>query len=176
MLVPYPLGYGLERLRSMGGEDAMKGHKQVIDGLNEVLTGELTAINQYFLHARMVKNWGYTKLADKIWHESIDEMKHAQTITDRILFLEGLPNLQRLGKLKIGENTEEIMAADLELEHINIPKVRAAIEQCIAHHDHVTRELLEHILEDEEEHVDWIEAQQQIIKDIGIANYLAQQI
>lgn len=165
-----------ELIETKKGKRHMKGHKQVIDALNDVLTGELTAINQYFLHARMVKNWGYSKLADKIWHESIDEMKHAQSITDRILFLEGLPNLQKLGKLKIGEKTEEIFVADLALEYENIPKVREAIQKCIDTSDHVTRELLEHILEDEEEHVDWIEAQQQIIKDIGIANYLAQQI
>jgi bacterioferritin len=154
----------------------MKGDKKVLDALNDVLTGELTAINQYFLHARMTKSWGYEKLGDKIWHESIDEMKHSQKIVDRILFLEGLPNLQRLSKLTIGENIIEILAADLKLEHENIPKVRAAIKVTIETADHVTRELLEHILEDEESHVDWLEAQQQIIKDVGVENYLAQQI
>lgn len=154
----------------------MKGDKKIIEALNDILTGELTAINQYFLHARMTQSWGYKKLGDKIWHESIDEMKHAQTLTDRILFLEGLPNLQKLGKLSIGETVPEILDCDLKLEFENIPKVRAGIKLCNDLGDHVTRELLEHILVDEESHVDWLEAQLQIVKDVGIENYLAQHI
>jgi bacterioferritin len=154
----------------------MKGNAKVIECLNQVLAGELTAINQYFLHARMCKDWGYEKLADTIWKESIDEMKHAQTITDRILFLEGLPNLQKLNKLNIGENVKEILTSDLGLEHQNIPAVRTGIEVCMEVKDHVTREILEHILMEEEEHVDWLESQLQIIKDTGIENYLATKI
>lgn len=154
----------------------MKGHSDVIAGLNAVLTGELTAINQYFLHAKMLKNWGYQKLGDYVYKESIDEMKHADKIVDRILFLEGVPNLQKLEKLTIGETFPEILDADIKLEYINIPRIRDAIAKCMQHADHVTRELLEKILSDEEHHVDWIEAQQQIIKDVGIENYLATQI
>jgi bacterioferritin len=154
----------------------MKGNSKVIDALNEILVGELTAINQYFLHSRMCKDWGYEKLAAKIWEESIDEMKHAQELTDRILFLEGLPNLQKLGKLHIGENVQEVMDCDLKLEYENIPRIRDAIKLCLDTADHVTRELLEHILVSEEEHVDWLESQQSIIKDVGIENYLAEKI
>jgi bacterioferritin len=151
----------------------MKGDKDIIQQLNAVLTGELTAINQYFLHARMCDNWGFKKLGSKIWEESIDEMKHAQTLTDRLLFLEGLPNLQKLGKLRIGENVEEVLKADLELEHENIPMVRKGIETCLAKQDTATREILEHILVEEEMHVDWLETQLSVIKEIGIQNYLA---
>lgn len=154
----------------------MKGNDKVIECLNQVLAGELTAINQYFLHARMCKDWGYEKLAEKIWQESIDEMKHAQTITDRILFLEGLPNLQKLNKLNIGENIKEILESDLKLEHQNIPVVRNGIDLCMDVKDHASREILERILIEEEEHVDWLESQLQIIKDTGIENYLAAKI
>ncbi|MCB0411851.1 MAG: bacterioferritin [Bdellovibrionales bacterium] len=154
----------------------MRGNDNVIKALNDILTGELTAINQYFLHARIVKNWGYHRLAKTIYEESIEEMKHAQDLTDRVLFLEGIPNLQKLNALKIGENVEEQLKADLDLESDAIPKVKAAIELCLKEGDHVSRELLEHILVDEENHVDWLEAQLQIIKDIGIQNYLAQQM
>jgi bacterioferritin len=154
----------------------MKGDPKVIEILNEVLTGELTAINQYFLHARMCKSWGYTKLGDKIHKESIDEMKHASALTDRILFLEGLPNLQRLGKLNIGETVPEQLAADLALELDAIPRLKKGIKICMDASDHGSRELLEHILVSEEEHTDWIEAQLNMIKDIGKENYLAQQM
>ena len=154
----------------------MKGDPKVIDALNEILTGELTAINQYFLHARMCKDWGYERIGDKIYKESIDEMKHAQNLTDRVLFLEGLPNLQRLGKLSIGENVKEILEADLKLEMDAREHLKAAIKVCFDATDHASRELFEHILVDEEHHIDWIESQLKIIDDIGIENYLSEQI
>lgn len=154
----------------------MKGDPKVLDMLNEVLTGELTAINQYFLHARICKDWGYARLADKIYHESIDEMKHAQTLVDRILFLEGLPNLQKLFTLNIGETVPEMIKADLDLEMEAIPRLRKGIELCYSASDHTSREVLEHILESEEEHVDWLEAQLKNIEDIGVENYLAEQM
>ncbi|MBM4253621.1 MAG: bacterioferritin [Deltaproteobacteria bacterium] len=154
----------------------MKGDSKVIDALNEILTGELTAINQYFLHARMCKNWGYERIAAKVWAESIDEMKHAQALTDRILFLEGLPNLQKLGKLNIGETVEEQFQADLALEFQAMTNLKAAIKVCFEAADHTTRELFEHILADEEAHVDWLEAQLGLIKDLGRTAYLAEQI
>jgi len=154
----------------------MKGNDKVIKILNEVLTNELTAINQYFLHARICKDWGYEKLAKKTYEESIDEMKHAQEIIDRILFLEGLPNLQKLNNLSIGETVPEQLKADLAMEHHNIPKLREGIQASTEAADHVTREMLEHILVSEEEHVDWLESQLKIITDIGVENYLAQQI
>ncbi len=154
----------------------MKGDSQVISYLNEILVCELTAINQYFLHARMCRNWGYQKLAEKIYQESIEEMNHAQELTDRILFLEGLPNFQKLNKLNIGENAQEVLEGDLTLELNALPTLKKAIEHCYKVSDHVSRELFEKILKQEEEHVDWIEAQLSIIKEIGYANYLSQQI
>ena len=154
----------------------MKGDPRVIDALNEILTGELTAINQYFLHARMAKNWGYERIADKVWAESIDEMKHAQALTDRILFLEGLPNLQKLGKLNIGETIAEQFESDLALEHSAMTNLKAAIKVCFEATDHTTRELFEHILADEEKHVDWLEAQLGLIKELGKTAYLAEQM
>lgn len=154
----------------------MKGDIKVIQALNEILTGELTAINQYFLHAKMCKNWGYKPLGDKIYKESIDEMKHASILTDRILFLEGLPNLQKLGKLRIGENVKEILESDLALENEAIPRLRKAIEMCWDVGDHGSRDLLEKILVSEEEHTDWIETQLNVIKDVGIQNYLTEQL
>ena len=153
----------------------MKGDAEVIKHLNIVLEAELTAINQYFLHARMCQAWGYNKLGDKIYHESIDEMRHAQSLIDRILFLEGLPNLQKLGALRIGETVPEIIKCDLELEFDAVPKLRAAIQCCVEKVDQTTRNLFERILASEEEHIDWLEAQQTIIKDVGVENYLAQQ-
>lgn len=154
----------------------MKGDAKVIAALNEILTGELTAINQYFLHAKMCKNWGYKKLGHKVYMESIDEMKHADALTERILFLEGLPNLQKLDKLNIGETVKEQLESDLALEYRAIPRLKKAIELCWDTSDHGTRDLLEKILVSEEEHTDWLETQLSTIKDIGLQNYLAQQL
>lgn len=154
----------------------MKGDPKVIQALNEILMGELTAINQYFLHARMCKDWGYERIAEVIYKESIDEMKHAQDIVDRVLFLDGLPNLQKLGTLNIGETVPEQLKADLSTEYEAIPRLKQAIKLCSDVGDHGTRELLEHILVDEEKHVDWLESQLGIIKDIGVENYLGEQI
>ena len=154
----------------------MKGDKRVLEALNGILTNELTAINQYFLHARICKDSGYAKLADKVYHESIDEMKHAQELIDRILFLEGLPNLQKLHPLNIGQTLLEQLKADLALENKAIPDLKEAIEVCLEVKDHGTREVLEHILVSEEEHVDWLETQLKLIEDLGLENYLSQQV
>jgi bacterioferritin len=154
----------------------MQGDPKIVDYLNKILKNELTAVNQYFLHARMFKNWGLTKLDNAEYEESIDEMKHADRLIERILFLEGLPNLQDLGRLRIGENTEEILAADLAFELESIPILRAAIAYCEESTDYVTRELFEDILEGEEEHVDWLETQIALIKKVGIENYLQSNI
>ena len=154
----------------------MKGDKKVIEYLNAVLRNELTAINQYFLHSRMFKNWGLTRLADHEHHESIDEMKHADQLIERILFLEGIPNLQDLGKLMIGEHAREILECDLRLEMEAIPALRDAVTHCESVKDYISRELFEHILESEEEHVDWLETQLQLADKIGIENYLQSQM
>ena len=149
----------------------MEGDNKVIEYLNQVIKNELTAINQYFLHARMFRNWGLTKLNEYEYKESLDEMRHADSLIERVLFLEGLPNLQELGRLRIGESTEEILKADLALEHEAIPALREAIAHCEIVSDFVSRELLESILESEEEHVDWLETQIQLISRIGLPNF-----
>ena len=150
----------------------MKGDAKVIEFLNKTLKNELTAINQYFLHARMYKNWGLEKLNEHEYHESIDEMKHADMLIERILFLEGLPNLQSLGKLYIGESPEEMLKCDLQLEMEALPDLKEAIEYSESVKDYVSRELFENILESEEEHVDWLEEQFDRINHVGIQNYL----
>lgn len=150
----------------------MKGDAKVIEHLNKILANELIAINQYFLHARMYKNWGLKELADHEYHESIDEMKHADKLVERILFLDGLPNLQNLGKLLIGENVREMLDCDLKLELKAIPDLREAIAYCESVRDYGSRELLEDILDSEEEHVDWLETQLSLIDKITLENYL----
>jgi bacterioferritin len=154
----------------------MQGNPEIIELLNEVLTGELTAINQYFVHAKMCGNWGFTRLEDKIRDESIEEMKHAEALVERILFLEGAPNLQRLGNLMIGESVEEMFTSDLALERNALELLGRAITAAMEAGDTGSRELFEHILVSEEEHIDWIETQQAAIERTGIENYLAEQL
>ena len=150
----------------------MKGEPKVIEFLNKALGNELVAINQYFLHSRMYKDWGLKELADHEYEESIDEMKHADQLIERILFLEGLPNLQSLGKLLIGENTKEMLECDLKLEMKAIPDLRDGIEYAESVRDYISRDLLQSILDSEEEHVDWLETQLGLIEKIGIENYM----
>lgn len=154
----------------------MKGDAKVISYLNNALTNELTGINQYFLHARMFKNWGFHKLNEKEYHESIDEMKHADRLIERILFLEGLPNLQNLEKILIGEHPQEMLECDLSLEKMAVQLLKEAIAYCESVQDYVSRELFEHILASEEEHIDWLETQLELIKSVGIQNYLQSQM
>ena len=154
----------------------MKGDAKVIEHLNKILGNELVAINQYFLHSRMYKDWGLDKLAAKEYHESIDEMKHADQIIERILFLEGIPNLQDLGKLMIGENTQEMLECDLKLEMIAIPDLKDAIVYTETVNDFVSRDLFKSNLESEEEHVDWLETQLGLIDKIGLQNYQQSQV
>ncbi|WP_281301046.1 MULTISPECIES: bacterioferritin [unclassified Iodidimonas] len=154
----------------------MKGDKKVIEHLNVILKNELTAINQYFLHSRILKDRGLHKLGDYEYHESIDEMKHADRLIERILFLEGLPNLQQLNRLRIGENVPEILQGDLDLEMDGHKDLKAAIGHCEKVEDYASRQLLREILTSEEEHIDWLETQLQLIEDTGLPNYLQSQM
>ena len=154
----------------------MKGDAKVIEFLNKALFNELTAINQYFLHAKMLKNWGLKELAEHEYHESIDEMKHADKLSDRILFLDGLPNFQALGKLKIGETPREIMLCDLALELEALQLLKDAIVHCEGVNDFASRRLFADILDSEEDHIDWLETQLSLVERLGEQNYLAQQL
>ena len=155
---------------------AREPDKAIINLLNEILTAELTAINQYFLHAKMCGDGGYSKLHAYIRNESIDEMRHAEALIERILYLNGVPNVQRLSKVNIGETVKEQLDLDLALEYLAVPRLQKAIEACRASGDEGTRVLLEGILTSEEEHIDWLEAQLELISQVGLPNYLAQQI
>lgn len=157
-------------------EKLMKGSQAIIDALNSVLTKELTAINQYFLHSRMLQNWGLEKLGRLEYKASIDEMKHADELIKRILFLEGLPNLQKLDRIKIGQTVKEVMECDLEVENSAVPHLKTCIQAAEKELDYVTRDLFLHILESEEEHVDWLETQLSLLEQVGVQNYIQSQI
>jgi len=154
----------------------MKADKQIIALLNDVLTAELTAVNQYFLHARLCHHWGYERLYEKVRKESIEEMKHADELIDRILYLEGLPNVQRYGKVNVGQTVPEQFQLDLAVEYEAVKRFNDAIETCRASGDNGTRDLLERMLREEEAHVDWLETQQETIKQIGVERYLSEQL
>ncbi len=154
----------------------MQGDAKVLEILNDVLSAELTAINQYFIHAKMCENWGYRYLAEYIRHESIDEMKHADIVIDRILFLEGMPNMQRMNPITVGETVPEQFQVDLQLEYAAVKRLNDGIASCVAVGDNASRALLEGILVSEEEHADWLEAQIELIRQVGEQNYLAQQL
>jgi bacterioferritin len=162
--------------RAKAGSTPVKGDPRVLDVLNEVLTGELIAVSQYFLHAKMCLNWGYEHLGAKIYKESIDEMKHADKLVERILFLEGLPNLQRLGNLAIGQTVSEILRSDLAHELGTVPRLNAGITLCRELRDNGSEDLLTRILVDSEGHVEWLEAQVELLTQVGEQNYLAEQI
>lgn len=149
---------------------------KVIDALNKILTNEMTAINQYFLHSRILKDWGFEKLGEYEYKESLEEMQHADVLIERILFLNGLPNLQDLHRLRIGENVKEILECDLKLEEAAIPELRDAITLCEAETDYVSRDLLSKILESEEEHLDYLETQLGLVEQMGVENYLQSQV
>ena len=154
----------------------MKGNPLILEVLNDVLTAELTGVNQYFVHAKMCRNWGYHRLAEANHQESIEEMKHASDLVERILFLEGVPNLQRLGKISIGENVPEQLKLDLALETDAIARLNSAIALCTKEGDHGSREFFEHILSSEEHHVDWLETQLSLLQQLGETAYLAEQM
>lgn len=154
----------------------MKGNAKLIEALNDVLTSELTSINQYFIHAKMCANWGYRRLAEKNRQESIGEMKHADELVERILFLDGVPNMQRLNKVKVGETVPEQLRLDLGVEVEAVGRLNKAIALAVEVGDNTSRDLLEDILESEESHVDWLEAQLNLIEQVGAQNYLSQQI
>ena len=154
----------------------MQGNARVIELLNDVLTAELTAINQYFIHAKMMENWGYERLASHTRDESIDEMRHAERITDRILFLEGVPNFQRLSPIRVGEDVPEQFRVDVALEYTAIKRLNDGIAVCVEVGDNTSRELLESILISEEDHADWLETQLGLIEALGTQTYLAQQL
>ena len=154
----------------------MKGNADVIKVLNDVLRKELTGINQYFIHAKMCKNWGYEVLADVHWHESIDEMKHADRLIERIIFLEGVPNVAAYDKISVGANVKQQLENDRGLEQAAFTVLKPGIKTCLEVNDDASRELLEHFVLDEEHHIDWIETQLHQIEEVGLQNYLAQQI
>ncbi len=155
---------------------SVKAGKEIIAALNEVLEGELAAINQYFLHAKMLQNWGYERLYKKVYHESIDEMKHADVLVERILYLDGIPNVQKIGRVRIGETVEEMFACDVALEEQAIPRLQRFVKLCRDHYDYGSRALLYEILRCDEEHLDWLETQQTLIQQVGLQAYLAEQI
>jgi bacterioferritin len=173
---PYIERTSRPRRPATGEEAHVKGSQKVIDILNEVLTNELTAINQYFLHAQMLENWGYERLYKKVRKESIDEMKHAEELMERILYFDGLPNVQRLGKITIGETVDEQLRLDLALEKSAVEFLNRSIPVCRAEGDEGSADMLEDILEAEEGHIDWLEAQLTLVDQVGLQNYLSQQI
>ncbi len=154
----------------------MKGNEEVLNLLNQLLTNELTAINQYFIHAKMCQNWGYERLAHKVREESIDEMRHAETVIERILFLEGVPNLQRYHKLRVGETVKEQLESDLQLEYAAIAFLNQGVEAARKANDNASEDVFQKILVSEEQHTDWIETQLELIRQVGEQNYLTQQI
>ena len=154
----------------------MQGNPEIIELLNDVITAELTAINQYFVHAKMCDNWGYKRLAEHVRAESIDEMRHAEALVERVLYFDGFPNLQRLNPLRVGESVEEQFRNDLDLEYAAVERLNAGIAAAVSAGDNGTRNLLEGILVSEEEHIDWLETQLEAIRQVGLQQYLAEQL